>query len=112
MNELTSEQVLAALRQVRHPHRGDDVVSLGMISGVVVKNGNVGFAIEVDPARGAGAGAAAQGVRAGGPGAARRALLRCRADRGAGAGRPPAARARRRPWARRSGRRRRRWCRA
>ena len=29
MNELTSERVLAALRQVRHPHRGDDVVSLG-----------------------------------------------------------------------------------
>jgi ATP-binding protein involved in chromosome partitioning len=49
MNELTSERVLAALRQVRHPHRGDDVVSLGMISGVVIKNGNVGFAIEVLP---------------------------------------------------------------
>ena len=50
MNELTSERVLAALRQVRHPQRGDDVVSLGMISGVAVKNGNVGFAIEVHPA--------------------------------------------------------------
>jgi ATP-binding protein involved in chromosome partitioning len=50
MNELTGERVLAALRRVRHPHRGDDVVSLGMISGVVVKNGNVGFAIEVHPA--------------------------------------------------------------
>ena len=33
MNELTSEQVLAALRRVRHPHRDEDVVSLGMISG-------------------------------------------------------------------------------
>ena len=50
MNELTTESVLAALRQVRHPHRGDDVVSLGMISGVAIKNGNVGFAIEVHPA--------------------------------------------------------------
>ena len=50
MNELTSERVLAALRQIRHPHRGDDVVSLGMISGVAIKNGNVGFAIEVHPA--------------------------------------------------------------
>ena len=50
MNELTSERVLAALRQIRHPHRGDDVVSLGMISGVAIKNGKVGFAIEVHPA--------------------------------------------------------------
>ena len=50
MNEITTEQVLAALRRVRHPHRDQDVVSLGMISGVVVKNGNVGFAIEVHPA--------------------------------------------------------------
>ncbi|MFL5337358.1 MAG: iron-sulfur cluster carrier protein ApbC [Geminicoccaceae bacterium] len=50
MNELTSERVLAALRQVQHPQRGADVVSLGMISGIVIKNGNVGFAIEVHPA--------------------------------------------------------------
>jgi ATP-binding protein involved in chromosome partitioning len=50
MNEITTEQVLAALRRVRHPHRDQDVVSLGMISGVAVKNGNVGFAIEVHPA--------------------------------------------------------------
>ena len=50
MNEITSEQVLAALARVRHPHRDDDLVSLGMISGVAVKSGNVGFAIEVHPA--------------------------------------------------------------
>ena len=50
MNEPTSEQVLAALRRIRHPHREDNLVSLGMISGVVVKDGNVGFAIEVHPA--------------------------------------------------------------
>jgi ATP-binding protein involved in chromosome partitioning len=50
MNDITSEQVLAALRNVRHPQREADVVGLGMISGVVVKSGNVGFAIEVHPA--------------------------------------------------------------
>jgi ATP-binding protein involved in chromosome partitioning len=49
MNEITAEQVLAALRHVRHPQRNHDVVSLGMVSGVVVKNGHVGFAIEVTP---------------------------------------------------------------
>ena len=50
MNEITTTLVLDALRRVRHPHRDQDVVSLGMISGVAVKNGNVGFAIEVHPA--------------------------------------------------------------
>jgi ATP-binding protein involved in chromosome partitioning len=50
MDEITSEQVLAALRRVRHPRRDGDVVGLGMVSGVVVKDGNVGFAVEVDPA--------------------------------------------------------------
>ncbi|MCS6879390.1 MAG: iron-sulfur cluster carrier protein ApbC [Geminicoccaceae bacterium] len=50
MAGLTKEQVLDALRKVRHPHRPGDVVSLGMISGVVVKGGNVGLSIEVDPA--------------------------------------------------------------
>ena len=50
MNEITTERVLAALRNVRHPHRNDDVVSLGMISGIAIKNGNVGFAMEVHPA--------------------------------------------------------------
>ena len=49
MNEITAEQVLAALRHVRHPQRNHDVVSLGIVSGVVVKNGHVGFAIEVTP---------------------------------------------------------------
>jgi ATP-binding protein involved in chromosome partitioning len=50
MHEITSEQVLAALSRVRHPRRDGDVVGLGMVSGVVVKDGNVGFALEVDPA--------------------------------------------------------------
>ena len=113
MNEITSEQVLAALRRVRHPHRDDDVVSLGMISGVVVKSGNVGFAIEVAPGRGAEPRAACarpceQAVRAL-PG-----VLSCSAV--LTAERAPGGRAggrrRRRRWAARRGRRRRRWSRA
>jgi len=35
------------------PDRGEDIVTLQMISGLVVKDGNVGFSIEVDPRRGA-----------------------------------------------------------
>jgi ATP-binding protein involved in chromosome partitioning len=47
------EAVLGALRGVRHPRRGADVVALGMVSGVVVKGGHVGFALEADPAEAA-----------------------------------------------------------
>jgi ATP-binding protein involved in chromosome partitioning len=53
MSDLGPEAVLDALRRVRHPRHHEDVVSLGMIQGVVVKGGNVGFAIEVEPAEAA-----------------------------------------------------------
>jgi len=52
MARVTQEDVLAALRGVQDPERRQDVVTLGMISGLVVKDGNVGFAVEVEPARG------------------------------------------------------------
>ncbi|MFV3074197.1 iron-sulfur cluster carrier protein ApbC [Niveispirillum fermenti] len=53
MAMVSEEQVLNALRNVRDPDRDKDIVTLGMISGLVVKGGNIAFAIEVDPARGA-----------------------------------------------------------
>jgi ATP-binding protein involved in chromosome partitioning len=52
MAEVTEKDVLAALGQVRDPDKGSDIVSLGMISGMVIRNGNVGFAIEVEAERG------------------------------------------------------------
>jgi ATP-binding protein involved in chromosome partitioning len=52
MEAVTEQAVLAALKAVVDPARKADIVSLGMVSGLVVKGGNVGFAIEVDPARG------------------------------------------------------------
>ncbi|HEX3537503.1 MAG TPA: Mrp/NBP35 family ATP-binding protein, partial [Stellaceae bacterium] len=52
MAEVTEQQILDALRQVRDPDKGSDIVSLGMVSGMVVRQGNVGFAIEVEPERG------------------------------------------------------------
>jgi len=53
MAGVSEEDVFEALKAVQDPDRGADIVSLGMVTGVVVRDGNVGFAIEVDPKRGA-----------------------------------------------------------
>jgi ATP-binding protein involved in chromosome partitioning len=49
---LTTERIMTALGQVIDPDRGRDIVGLGMVSGLVVKDGHVGFTLEVDPQRG------------------------------------------------------------
>ncbi|MCB1969783.1 MAG: iron-sulfur cluster carrier protein ApbC [Geminicoccaceae bacterium] len=49
MTQPTNDQILNVLRAIRHPVRQSDIVTLGLVSGIVVKNGNVGFAIDVDP---------------------------------------------------------------
>src|SRR5262249_43881953 len=46
------DDVLKALAAVIDPASGKQVVDSGMIEGLVVRDGHVGFAIEVDPARG------------------------------------------------------------
>ncbi len=53
MATVTENEIWQALKGVVDPDHGQDVVSLGMIAGVVVKDGNVGVTIEVDPAVGA-----------------------------------------------------------
>ncbi len=45
-------EIMAALKGVQDPDRDGDIVSLGMVSGLVNHDGNVGFTIEVDAARG------------------------------------------------------------
>jgi ATP-binding protein involved in chromosome partitioning len=47
MAGVTESDVLAALKGVVDPERGRDVVSLGMVSGIAVREGHVGFALEV-----------------------------------------------------------------
>ena len=49
MARVSEDQVLEALAAVIDDDNGKSVVELGMISGLVVKEGNVGFAVEIDP---------------------------------------------------------------
>lgn len=52
MAKVSEADVKAALARVVDPDHGKDVISAGMVSGLVIKDSNVGFAIEVDPAKG------------------------------------------------------------
>ena len=49
MAQVSEAEVLEALAAVIDDDSGKGVVESGMISGLVVKQGNVGFAVEVDP---------------------------------------------------------------
>jgi ATP-binding protein involved in chromosome partitioning len=49
---VTEQQILDALATIADPERGADIVSLGMVSGVAIRDGNVAFSIEVEPERG------------------------------------------------------------
>ncbi|MFZ3237554.1 MAG: iron-sulfur cluster assembly protein, partial [Stellaceae bacterium] len=49
---VTEKQVLDALATIADPERGADIVALGMVSGVAIRDGNVAFSIEVEPERG------------------------------------------------------------
>ena len=52
MASVSDRQVIKALKKVKEPTSGKNIVGLGMIDGLVVRDGNVGFSIEVDPQRG------------------------------------------------------------
>ena len=52
MAEVTRDQILKALDDVIDPESGRSVVHEGLIEGLVIREGHVGFAVEVDPARG------------------------------------------------------------
>jgi ATP-binding protein involved in chromosome partitioning len=49
---VSKEQILAALERITDPETGKSVVEAGMIEGLVIRDGNVGFAVEVPAARG------------------------------------------------------------
>ncbi len=53
MTQVANHEILKALETVKDPDRGADIVSLGMVKGLLSQDGHVAFAIEVDPKRGA-----------------------------------------------------------
>lgn len=50
MAEIKPEQLLNILKSIPHPGKGENIVSLGMVQGLVVKEGEVGFALNINPA--------------------------------------------------------------
>ena len=52
LSDISEKAVLAALARVPDPDHGKDIVSLGMVKGLQLRDGHVSFAIEVDRARG------------------------------------------------------------
>lgn len=53
MSSITKAQIVEALKTVKEPASGKDLITLNMVSGLVIKDGNVGFSIEVHPDKGA-----------------------------------------------------------
>jgi ATP-binding protein involved in chromosome partitioning len=52
MAAVSEQQILEALGQIRDPDKKRDIVTLDMVSGIAIRDGNVAFAIEVEPERG------------------------------------------------------------
>ncbi len=50
MSEIKHEQLLNVLKTIHHPNKGVDIVSLGMVQGLVIKNGDVAFSLNINPA--------------------------------------------------------------
>ncbi len=53
MPEVTEQQIVDTLRCVVDPDRHADIIGLGMVQGIRIKNGHVALSLEVDPDRGA-----------------------------------------------------------
>ncbi|HIN20512.1 MAG TPA: iron-sulfur cluster carrier protein ApbC [Rhodospirillales bacterium] len=53
MAGVTEQEILDALAKVTEPGSGKDIVSAGLVKGLQIKDGHIGFSIEVDPKRGA-----------------------------------------------------------
>ncbi|MBL4612765.1 MAG: DUF59 domain-containing protein, partial [Emcibacter sp.] len=50
MSEIKREQVLNILKSILHPNKGANIIALDMVQGLVIKGGEVGFALNINPA--------------------------------------------------------------
>ena len=50
MSPINEQTILNCLDRVIDPKSGKSVVALGLVTGLVIKDGNVGFALEINPA--------------------------------------------------------------
>ncbi len=50
MSEIKRQQILNILKTIHHPHKNTDIITLGMVQGLAVKNDEVGFALSINPA--------------------------------------------------------------
>ena len=50
MADITEHDILAHLSRIIEKKSGKDIVSNGMVTGLVIKDGNVAFALEINPA--------------------------------------------------------------
>ena len=48
MTALTQDLVLAALANVQDPSQGRDIVALGMVTGLQIKDSNISFALPME----------------------------------------------------------------
>jgi len=49
MTQLNEATLLNALRGMKHPQTGHDIVDDGLVTGLVIRDGNVGFALQIHP---------------------------------------------------------------
>ncbi|MDG1996794.1 MAG: Mrp/NBP35 family ATP-binding protein [Emcibacteraceae bacterium] len=49
MSDVKREQLLEALKTIINPKNNQNIVDSGIIQGLVIKDGNVGFALNIDP---------------------------------------------------------------
>lgn len=49
MSDVKREQLIEALKTIINPISGENIVDSGMVQGLVIKNGDIGYALNIDP---------------------------------------------------------------
>lgn len=49
MSDVKREQLIEALKTIINPISGKNIVDAGMVQGLVIKNGDIGYALNIDP---------------------------------------------------------------